>query len=433
MMENSNLINVLLSGKETKEIDYKAPCKWDSKDKKACCEIVKDILAFSNTKGGYLFIGVEENETLTLKGLSDEQLSSFESTKINQFVNNYADPPINLTIEKLTYDGRRFAAICIPVFNNVPHICQKMYPDVLIEGALYVRTDNNESAPIKKSSDFQNVIETSIRNRTDQMLTSFRSILKYGALSEKYSDNEQQYETLIKEIKIKCYEINPQKEGDYGYCEAIYYPSYFNEKFFDFDQLKTALSRASINYTGLPFILYEPNNSDITYNLMDGIETKVIDSISPGKESIFHFWRFTRSGLMYRIQTLIEDTYYNIKAKILDMKWLIYRVAQSIDCLVRLYSEIPDDTNITLIFSIQDAYERKLCSLDGSFFLFRGKYISHEENITLKYTKSLADWRAGKIDHAVEICNQVFLLFNYEKPDKSLLIDSINNMFKRKL
>ena len=89
------LEEILLQGYESKDLDYKGPFKWDEGDKKACCEIVKDILAMANTLGGYIVIGVEETgKGFNFIGLTNEQADSFETSRINRFLQNYTDPPI---------------------------------------------------------------------------------------------------------------------------------------------------------------------------------------------------------------------------------------------------------------------------------------------------------------------------------------------------
>lgn len=58
---------ILRRGFESKELDYKGPCVWDKGNKKGCCEIVKDILAMANTKGGFIYAGrLEEDESVRL-------------------------------------------------------------------------------------------------------------------------------------------------------------------------------------------------------------------------------------------------------------------------------------------------------------------------------------------------------------------------------
>jgi hypothetical protein len=44
------LIQVILRGFESKDIDYKGSMTWDERDnRKGCCEVIKDILALGNT------------------------------------------------------------------------------------------------------------------------------------------------------------------------------------------------------------------------------------------------------------------------------------------------------------------------------------------------------------------------------------------------
>jgi len=158
------LKEILLRSFESKDLDYKGPCQWDEKDKKACCEIVKDILAMANTLGGYIVIGVSEKDGgFEWDGLTTEQAKSFETSRINRFLQNYSDPPINTLLKKVDHHTKTFAIIEVPRFSDTPHICQKNFPLVLSSPALYVRTDTNESAPLKSSSDFRSIVEQAIR------------------------------------------------------------------------------------------------------------------------------------------------------------------------------------------------------------------------------------------------------------------------------
>jgi len=67
--------SIITAGAETKELDYKGPREWSERDKQSCCELIKDILAMANTKGGHLVIGVSEAASgFTLDGLTQEQM-----------------------------------------------------------------------------------------------------------------------------------------------------------------------------------------------------------------------------------------------------------------------------------------------------------------------------------------------------------------------
>ncbi len=224
------LKEILLRGFESKDLDYKAPSQWDEKDKKACCEIVKDILAMANTLGGYIVIGVKERGNgFEWKGLTTEQIRSFETSRINRFVQNYADPPINTLLKKVDHSGKIFAIIEIPRFSDTPHICQKDYPSVLISPALYVRTDTNESAPVKSSSDFRSIVEQAIRNRSDQILSSMRAILTGSTAQLSTSDKEKFEEQFHEALKrFESFKAFPDKNYS-GYREVSFHPSEFVE------------------------------------------------------------------------------------------------------------------------------------------------------------------------------------------------------------
>ena len=138
------LAEFLERGHEAKDLDFKSPMRWDKHDKAACCEVVKDILAMANTDGGFIVVGVEEtNEGFTPVGMTSEEAASWETTRLNQFVARYAEPPVNATLGKEQIDDSTYIFIGVPEFPDVPHICKKEYPDVLTAPTLYIRTDDN--------------------------------------------------------------------------------------------------------------------------------------------------------------------------------------------------------------------------------------------------------------------------------------------------
>jgi len=438
MPKDKKLLDILLRREESKDLDYKGPCEWNSKNKASCCELVKDILAFGNTLGGYLIIGVEEKpDGFVFTGLTSDQLASFDTTKINQFLNNYSDPPINTTVYKVPYNSEHFVIISVPVFSDTPHICQKDYPGILSEATVYVRTDNNESAPIKKSSDFRIVIENSIKNRTDQLLTSFRSILKHGPQTTTSKTDDEKFEKSIQTIRKYCDEHDPALDEGYGYRETIFYPSFFNEQYFEIDQLKKMAENGSVNYTGWPFIYYNQYDSNKSYIVDDGIETCISEkNVMHGGDAL-HFWRLFRTGLLYTKEILEEDSYLRTKGDnipILDFDRLCLMAAKTIDCLTRVYTDqLPDETLINLKFRLSGLENRTIASLSGTRMIFRGHYISKIKETEYVTRKSLAEWRAGVVDHSLEICKHIFLRFNWISPNVDVCKDVIEKMFKRML
>ena len=438
MKNKTKHLDILLRKEETKELDYKGPCIWNPKDKASCCELVKDILAMANTLGGYLVIGVDEKDHgFEFTGMSNEQLSSFDTTKINQFTNNYSDPPINTTVYKVPYENRNFIIISVPRFSDTPHICQKDFPGILSEATVYARTDNNESAPIKKSSDFRLIIENAIKNRSDQLLTSFRTILKHGIVEEERESDEDQFLIQLDLAKNRGDDLNPNLDKNYGYRETVFYPTIFNETTFEIDQLQKMAEKGSINYTGWPFIYFNRHDTEQSYIVDDGIETCLSAPHAFHGGDSYHFWKFYRSGLLYSKEILDEDSYLRTKGDtdlILDFDRLCLMAAKTIDCMARVYSEeLPDDTDIQLIFRLTGLENRSIASLSGHRMFFRGSFLSKVKETEYKAKMPLAEWRAGITDYALEICRHVFLRFNWLEPNIEECSEVIKKMFKRKL
>lgn len=109
----------------------------------------------ANTLGGFIVVGVSEPPTgFSWDGLTPFQLNSFDTSRVNRFLQNYADPPINASLRKVEDQGKHFVIIEVPRFTDTPHVCQKDFPGVLNVAAIYVRTDNNETSPLKSSRRF---------------------------------------------------------------------------------------------------------------------------------------------------------------------------------------------------------------------------------------------------------------------------------------
>ena len=64
---------------------------------------------------------------------------------------------------------------------------------------------------------------------------------------------------------------------------------------------------------------------------------------------------------------------------------------------------------------------------------FRGHYISKIKETEYVTRKSLAEWRAGFVDHFLEICKHVFMRLNWINPNMQACKDVIEKMFKRRL
>jgi len=429
------LKEILLKGFESKDLDYKGPCQWDEKDKKACCEIVKDILAMANTLGGYIIIGVsEKNDGFEWDGLTTEQAKSFETSRINRFLQNYADPPINTLLKKVDHNTKTFAIIEVPCFSDTPHICQKDYPSVLISPELYVRTDSNESAPIKSSSDFRAIVEQAVRNRSDQMLSSMRAILT-GSSKQSTEPETKKFEKQFQNAVARFDSFKAFPDKDYnGYREVSFHPIEYIGQRFGIDDLNTAVKRAYANFKGWPFLYWSENKSEVSYTIQDGLETLVTIQDFNGYDRLY-FWRLHQSGFFYHRELMREEGYTRIREMplFMDVGEMAMYVAEAIYCLGQIYlGLIPDDSEIAVRFRVLGTEEIALEKFDSDLFLYRERCICRIPKIIHERCLPLAEWRAGTVDLALEICKEIFARFNWMRPDIETIREIIKKMFSRR-
>jgi len=438
-MSDRELIEVVLRGYESKDVDYKGSTEWNENDKKSCCSLVKDILGMANTNGGFIVIGVAEKRVglgFSFDGVSDQQSATFDTTRVNRFLQNYSDPPVNALLKKVSIEGKTFVIIQVPTFPDTPHICQKDYPGVLAAHSLYVRTDNNETAPVRSSADFRAVLERAIRNRSDALLTSFRSIL-VGGKQDALSVNPAAWDRFLGQRADAVAEfetVNPLSAKGYnGYLEAAFFPDQFEEYRFTLDQLRDAAQRASSNFRGWPFLFISSNRPKETYAIQNGIET-LISFNDFGNNDRLDFWRFQQSGFFYQRTLMWEDSQARTKDSgqvAADFGLISVYCAEAIHCLTRLYEGLlPEDERVFVIIRILGTQGRELISFDPRRFL-SGPYISRIPLIEVKQSHPLADWRAGIVDYAVEMSKEIFSRFNWPNANSQTIRDIIERMFGR--
>jgi schlafen family protein len=439
-MENPNsdsipasegLLAVIHRNYESKSLDYKGPIGWSAQDKKACCELTKDIMAMANTDGGYIVIGVSEEETgFRLDGLAPEQAGTFESSQICRFVQNYADPPVNVRVMKIIHQGLLFVVLEIPRFSDTPHLCQKTFPDVLRERELYVRTDNNESAPIKSSSDFRALIETSIRNRTDSLLSSFRAILGGSAAGEIASpSDEERFRGQIDAARAQFSLLNPLggKSYDY-YIETVFEPTTFDKYRFVTNRLESAAQHAHIDFVGWPFLFFPSTRRELLSQTDEGIEV-LISTTDFANQDILDYWRLNESGLFYKRE--LTPT-LNMPPATTSAPRILWQFAEAIYCLSRLYEWLLSDSDlITLYITIHGTRGRTLVWQEKGFY--HRTYQANRPQIEARATHTLAEWRAGLEDHAVGLSREVFRFFQLDNPDEAMMRSQIRNILQRRL
>lgn len=166
----------IIAGEERPDFDFKKSINLEG-DKKGKAEIAKDVIAMANSGGGLIVGGVEETTSgFIQEGMPIDHLKSFDSTRLNQFVNNYCGPPINATTRIIQDGDKTFGVIIVPEFQEQPHIVKKNFSEVLSEGDLLVRTSNNESRRAGPN-ELRELINRAVERRQGVLQGIFKSVI----------------------------------------------------------------------------------------------------------------------------------------------------------------------------------------------------------------------------------------------------------------
>ena len=133
MLENSSLITNYLELKEfirfhgigeSRNIEFKSGHEWE----KLKYKITKALLGLSNLEyGGKVIIGIEDKNDNSdiLTGMTKEQSDTYEPDRIKEFINNYADPELEIKLHKIDKNGKYFIIINVLEFSEIPTVCKK--------------------------------------------------------------------------------------------------------------------------------------------------------------------------------------------------------------------------------------------------------------------------------------------------------------------
>lgn len=298
MLSQEQLLRFIQTSGESSNIDAKGPIEWDGSVISA--SLAKDIVAFANSRdGGVIVIGKSEGDDgkFPFDGLSAEQASSFETTKIAAWVNARFQPPVNLVCHHQDYEERRFVILVINEFSDMPSLCVRGFQVpgkndfILRERTLYVRNLNAESVPLGNVEELRELIGLATKKRGDEMLSFFNAMLKGRPLAPEPTSDDlfaKDQERVATDLELD--NLSGYQEGSWRFT---FHPGrYEPSRWADRHAMESSVRRYSVKFHEFPEFFTDPHPREW--------------GIANGQSGFI--WALTQSGLFIYARKFFENT-----------------------------------------------------------------------------------------------------------------------------
>lgn len=177
---------------EPRNTEFKNGNDWQSLKYK----ITKALIGLSNLEyGGKVILGVQENNdgSNPLVGMTAEQSETYTLDKIKEFVNEYADPPVDLKLHKFDDgQGKYFAVIDVLEFSELPTICkQDGGGGILQRSKIYIRPrKNTETSDNFSHHDMRELLDLATAKHHKRQMMIYERFKKLNESSKTQFDDE---------------------------------------------------------------------------------------------------------------------------------------------------------------------------------------------------------------------------------------------------
>lgn len=385
----------------------------------------------ANTKGGgNIIIGVEKiNNNLIPTGMTDKDWNSFDQDDVQEKINEYADPFIEITLYKEVFDSNKFVIIQVMEFSEIPVVCKKNFQN-LNKGEIYCRPKRKiESVPIPSQNEIREILDMSFEKRLDKMLKKHE---KHIQIEAAISDREQYLKILQKDNDQLNNNIQILLNNG-SYWKTTIFPFKFKE-IGKINELTNIIEKSQYNFGFDVYPTYSPalnrliktgpNWIEFLYNEKNG-------NFFNG--SCFDYWRFYTNGL-FVYYSPINFHYLNMdKEKKLYIEWTVWKLTSIFEFVYQLSQIIDLDPKVEIFNSLEgiDGFTLDY-RIDRPQRFFMQDSICRESTINLELVISINELRSERAEKVLIQANELFYHFNQYKPEKTIL-EEIQNRFYEKI
>ncbi len=389
---------IIKRGIESDTLDYKAAQDWSKLPRSGKAKFARHCLAMANTKGGFVVVGVGEDasgQPALFTGLTKEQAKSFDPTSVGNFINRYADPQIDFTLERPSVGGRNYVVFVIRRFQTIPHVCSSGCDQELLQGVFYIRTADAASRPAYRASEIQGLIQRALRNQRELLGRMIRGILYEG----NHNPTEEQAQSRFVEERghsMAFFSTRKKNIPEHAFSiELSAAPTEYIGGKYSLSELRRSVNDAFEVYLDSDFITEKDIGNAYNTNV----------SLRSIAENRTRQWQAFQSGLFHFIG------FYPLENNSISYSMLIRFIAEATQFLANFYNDLgyaEELIQIKLVINrVENVILRERDKSDDDIFVCR------IPEITVRLERSAADLSSDPLAHAAQLIKSTCERFNF--------------------
>lgn len=416
-------------------------------DNNAKAILAKAALALANHGGGFIVLGLAENDARFSEASGrPSNLSAYSQDAINGIIQYYAEPAFHCEVHIVPNAlGAQYPIVVVPGGHRVPVRAKRSGPhgNTVEQNAIYVRKPGPKSEAPMSAQEWDSLLARCLSNRRDDLLEHIRTIVAGAVPQASPSPTPARLDEWIDMCKTRWFALVDALPPDAPpRCRhGLHWFAYEIDGLrrpIQSAQLPELLRKSEVRYTGWPPFWYPTRAQIAPYLMDDTVECWMANEANPAFGDAAHsdFWRISPDGLTFLLRGYREDgtdlrrtngTIAN-PGTLFDVSFPIWRAAEVLlhaESLARHLVEGP--ATIELVAHYSGLTGRELTSLSGNLIVWPGQ-TARQGEITVR-TRVEASAIAANLPEIVQpLLAPLYALFNFHELPMSAVTAEIARM-----
>lgn len=200
MVGSDHLVKLIDLRHEDRFLEYKESRPWNDLRLKTA----KTAMGMANKRdGGTIIIGVAKRDNLYVpEGMLDEHIKTYNVDDVQAYINRFADPYVRVELHPIEWENKKFLAIVVYEFDEIPVICKLDSGDTMRQGAIYTRSHRIiETSEVRSQTEMREIVEMAAEKGVRHFIrTSERVGRPIQEIAERSDSNAEAFDRQLEDL-----------------------------------------------------------------------------------------------------------------------------------------------------------------------------------------------------------------------------------------